>query len=58
MKRNELKEIATRYGMEIRRNPITDEALMRHMGLISVFPFKRPAIMWRLAFSGTLRRAL
>ncbi len=26
MKRNELKEIATRYGMEIRRNPITDEA--------------------------------
>lgn len=26
MKRNELKEIAARYGMEIRRNPITDEA--------------------------------
>lgn len=26
MKRNELKEIANRYGMEIRRNPITDEA--------------------------------
>lgn len=26
MKRNELEEIAARYGTEIRRNPITDEA--------------------------------
>lgn len=26
MKRNELKEITTKYGLKIRRNPITDEA--------------------------------